>query len=303
MKKYTKKVAVHAGMFHSDDVLAVAILSIIFDVDIIRSNKPEEYQLADIVADVGREYDDQKYFDHHQDLDEIMYWFNPKNHDERIKPAAAGLIFKRFGKIMIFRIMAGECYNPSMFMYIEDKLRDELIIGADAHDNYGADLNTNRMSVMTAIRCLNSPNVFDAEAQMRQFKIGVNFYVEMLTAMVKKYADDYRNQAIVRQAIIEARASNSAVLILPRGGLPVTDFLSEYPNAKLMAYPGRNEGEWNVSSIRQPDGTQWLFPEDFPDAVGRVIAGAELKFCHSARFIAAFKCTAAQIEKLVAELL
>ena len=61
--------ATHSGKFHADDVLAWAMLSLFLEqkCTLIRTRDPEILQRADIVFDVGGEYNVQnKRFDHHQ---------------------------------------------------------------------------------------------------------------------------------------------------------------------------------------------------------------------------------------------
>ena len=59
----------HNGLFHADDIFAAALLKLAFGDKIIfkRSRDEVEFEKADIVFDVGKKYDEVKYFDHHQD--------------------------------------------------------------------------------------------------------------------------------------------------------------------------------------------------------------------------------------------
>ena len=61
------KIGTHDGSFHTDDVLAVAILSRIFEHhQIIRTRDYDLLELMDIVVDVGEVYDhDRRRYDHH----------------------------------------------------------------------------------------------------------------------------------------------------------------------------------------------------------------------------------------------
>lgn len=69
-----KKIIVHNGMFHADDVMAIAILRQIFgatEVPIMRTNEVAQEDLNDpdvFVVDVGRQYvPSLNNYDHHQD--------------------------------------------------------------------------------------------------------------------------------------------------------------------------------------------------------------------------------------------
>ena len=64
----------HDGIFHADEVFAVALISLLGDVDVIRTRSKAELMLAVAspivwVVDVGGVYDPDKLcFDHHQDI-------------------------------------------------------------------------------------------------------------------------------------------------------------------------------------------------------------------------------------------
>ncbi|MFQ3265592.1 MAG: uncharacterized UPF0160 family protein, partial [Colwellia sp.] len=61
-------IATHNGNFHADDVFSIAALKNIFpSIKLIRTRNLELIAKADIVIDVGGEYDaDAGRFDHHQ---------------------------------------------------------------------------------------------------------------------------------------------------------------------------------------------------------------------------------------------
>lgn len=63
------KIATHNGIFHADEVTAVALLKLFTDHEIsIHRVKHEtkDFSQYDMVIDVGRKFDGVKYFDHHQ---------------------------------------------------------------------------------------------------------------------------------------------------------------------------------------------------------------------------------------------
>ena len=65
-----KKVITHSGNFHTDEVFACAVLSLLYDgaIEIVRTRDPEVWVTGDYVVDVGNEYDPARgRFDHHQE--------------------------------------------------------------------------------------------------------------------------------------------------------------------------------------------------------------------------------------------
>ena len=81
-----KKIMVHDGIFHADDVTAVAVYQIFTKelTYVIRTRDEEKAISADLVFDVGNTYDGNKFFDHHQN--------NVPVYDNGIKYAAVGLV-------------------------------------------------------------------------------------------------------------------------------------------------------------------------------------------------------------------
>jgi len=97
MKKIVK-VAVHNGVFHADECMAVAILSLAgFAPSIERTRNPKVIESCQFVIDVGNVYDPaNNAFDHHQ-------WSNADWNNgvgcrqNGIPYASAGLVWKHFG--------------------------------------------------------------------------------------------------------------------------------------------------------------------------------------------------------------
>ena len=92
MKNKKLCIAVHDGVFHADDVFAVAILKIINeDIEIIRTRDDEVLATADMRLDVGGRYNPETGdYDHHL----VQGAGERKN---GIPYASCGLIWKHFG--------------------------------------------------------------------------------------------------------------------------------------------------------------------------------------------------------------
>jgi uncharacterized UPF0160 family protein len=85
----------HSGPFHSDDVLAGVLLKCAGVIDnfeeIKRSRDPKEFEKADLVFDVGGDYDAATHrYDHHQRGRSGMEW------DDGTPYSSAGLIWHHF---------------------------------------------------------------------------------------------------------------------------------------------------------------------------------------------------------------
>ena len=63
------KIATHNGIFHADEVTAIALLKLFTDknISVQRLNhNTEDFSEYDMVIDIGRKFDGKKCFDHHQ---------------------------------------------------------------------------------------------------------------------------------------------------------------------------------------------------------------------------------------------
>ena len=81
------KVGTHDGVFHIDEIAAIAILKTYFEnVDIVRTRDKNKLDDCDILVDIGRKYDGKRFFDHHQF----------KEGDKLYGLSSAGLVAKSF---------------------------------------------------------------------------------------------------------------------------------------------------------------------------------------------------------------
>lgn len=85
----------HSGPFHSDDVLAAVILKLAGQVekysDIVRTRDQEKMKTADIVFDVGGDYDPKTHrYDHHQRGRSGQFW------EDETPMSSAGLVWQSF---------------------------------------------------------------------------------------------------------------------------------------------------------------------------------------------------------------
>jgi len=138
-----KTVGTHSGSFHMDEVLGCVMLTKYTqefkDAKIVRSRDEQLLNTFDIVIDVGRVYDAERYrFDHHQK--EFTGTFNE---NYTIKLSSAGLVYKHFGKEIV-RNLAEQLlakYEETLILDEENlalvyqRLYDNFILSVDAIDN------------------------------------------------------------------------------------------------------------------------------------------------------------------------
>ncbi|KAL7663618.1 Uncharacterized protein ABC855_g3421 [[Candida] zeylanoides] len=130
--KMALKVCTHSGSFHADESLAVYMIKLLpqyATAELIRSRKPEDWERADIVIDVGGKYDGVKFFDHHQrDFSETF------SESFKTKLSSAGLIYKHFGREIIANYLDLAATDADVdLLYV--KIYKEFIEALDANDN------------------------------------------------------------------------------------------------------------------------------------------------------------------------
>ena len=120
-------IGTHNGIFHSDEVVACAILCLInsnMSIHILRSRDNAMLNLCNICVDIGGEK-----YDHHQ------AGFN-KARKNNIKYASAGLIWKDFGSQLIEKFLSKYFNDANCNVKDICKLFDELFISlVDCEDN------------------------------------------------------------------------------------------------------------------------------------------------------------------------
>ena len=118
----------HNGIFHCDEVVAIAILEVTYAerlINVVRTRDPQELEQLDLVVDIGGGM-----FDHH------MAGFNVRRITGE-KYASAGLVWKNFAEKAIKSVM------DDIQIFIDDdeiekvkqRIDKEVMIPVDMEDN------------------------------------------------------------------------------------------------------------------------------------------------------------------------
>lgn len=214
------KIYTHSGVFHADEVCAVALLKILgFTGEVCRVGKlPAEIEDDAIVLDIGGKYDDVKYFDHHQ--------VDAPVRETGVKYATFGLLVKHFGI----------CDEPGFETF--DRF---FAAGIDARDNGQWDLAKDFPSPIGNVVNLFNP-VWDSDvSENAAFEQAVALVKQLLELEFNKRRSAVRADSVVFKAIDE---SKNGVIILPTF-LPWKESLKRYgkqTDVKAAIFPSR--GEW-----------------------------------------------------------
>ena len=192
-----KKIVTHDGVFHADEVFAIALLkvsSIQDDFEIIRTRDANIVSEADIVIDVGGKVSDivaeadlaaimgissKLYFDHHQfDKDDKLFGLS-----------SAGLVYKFLtARVSDDPITYGYGYETGWTnLYLTESCKDleRLVKMVDEHDT-GICPNFKHEFIDT-INGLNSPSDIGGKVQDKNFEIAIKYAVAYVKNLLTGY--------------------------------------------------------------------------------------------------------------------
>jgi len=276
------RVATHNGSFHADEVFALATLSLWAEaegkvLEIARTRDEAEIAKAQIVVDVGMQYDPEKgRFDHHQKG-------GAGEHTNGVPYASFGLVWKQYGE---------ELCGLETADYIEQKL----VLPIDARDN-GINISKDLIEGVkeyTSIDLLYSfrPTWQDPIEKMEQnFKEYLEVAKKILSNEIRISKSTLVGEKIVKEEI--KMQSDSPILILDED-LPWERVVIPYKGIKLVIYPRPRANQF-FAEVTRDDLTDYKsnraqFPNNW-----RGLRGGELEeisgvkgavFCHRGGFLA-----------------
>jgi len=271
-------VATHSGNFHTDEVFACAVLSILNngEVDIVRSRDPEVWATADYVVDVCGEYDPARgLFDHHQEG-------GAGARQNGIPYSSLGLVWKEFGEKI-----TGSPYVARM-------IDERIVQPVDAGDNGVTTFTITRdvspyilQDLIAAFRPgWNESRTVD-EGFFEAFDVAKKILAREITRTQteeggKKHAEEaYENAEDKRIIVLEDH-------------FPWYEALGTKPEPLFVVKPDRgNMGKWKIESVRS-DVHAFKNRKDLPSVwAGKMntelaeISGVpDALFCHNKLFVA-----------------
>ena len=267
-----KTIATHNGNFHADDVFSIAALKSIFpSFKLIRTRDLALIAEADIVLDVGGEYDaDAGRFDHHQRG-------GAGERENGIPYSSFGLIWQKYG----LEICDG---NEK----IANAVDAGLVSTIDADDcGYGE--RADGISLSRTISLFNptwqEESDFDA-----CFDEAVEFASRVLTRFIASANAGVSAKSIVAKAIENAEDPRVIVLEKYTPWKKTVHALSE--EALYMVYPSQT-GQWRIQTVPVEPSSfedkkslpkEWAGLSD--EELKEVTGIDDAMFCHNGLFIA-----------------
>lgn len=266
-------IVTHNGNFHADDVFSVAALKLIFpSVELIRTRKLDIIAKADIVIDVGEEYDEDKgRFDHHQRG-------GAGARDNGIPYSSFGLVWKKYG----IDICQG---NEEVASSVDT----QLVAMIDAVDCGHVEGIYNGVSLSQTISMFNptwqESNTFD-----ECFDEAVLFASRVLSRFIASADGGISAKSLVSEAI--NNANDPRVIVLEKYIPWKRTVHALSPQALYMVYPSPS-GQWRIQAVpvepgsfedKKPLPKAWAGLSD--EALQQVSGVHDAMFCHNGRFIA-----------------
>ena len=265
-------IVTHNGNFHADDVFSVAALkNILAPFKLIRTRDMEIIAKADIVLDVGGEYDaDAGRFDHHQRG-------GAGERENGIPYSSFGLIWQKYGL---------EICNGNQ--KIANAVDAGLVSTIDADDcGYGE--RAEGISLSRTISMFNpswqEESDFDAG-----FDEAVEFASRLLTRFIASANGGISAKSIVTKAIEDAE--DPRIIVLEKYIPWKKTILKQSEEALYVLYPSQT-GQWRIQTVPVEQGSfdnRKPLPKAWAGLSGQELKEAtgidDAMFCHNGLFIA-----------------
>lgn len=277
-----KKMAVHNGVFHADDVFCVALMQLIEeDLEVVRTRDVAILESCDIVADVGN----GKY-DHHQ-ADKVL-------RPDEIPYSAFGLLWQDFGQVLIEK-QCSNVLSEEQIQEIVQTIATEFITQIDAGDN-GISLNTYTHPVTTLSQIISG----FMPIERTNSKVDAAFFEAtklakmLLIRMIYKYAKVYEDMDYMKQLLAQKEDFENHILVIEKDIKWKDILLALDPDEKIWFVVFSDiTGSWRVQTVPKsedsfearkdlPKAWSGLRSEELTTLTG--ISGCI--FCHPNLFIA-----------------
>ena len=276
-----KRMAVHNGIFHADDVFGVALMQSIYnDLEIIRTRDEELLKTCDIVSDVGN----GKYDHHH--VDKIR-------RENGIPYCGFGLLWRDFG-ISYINAKFPDLSNLKEQQEVAEKVDTIFIQQIDADDN-GVDVMTSQVPIMTLCDIIYTfiPTGAGEDEIEKGFFEAVEFAKKILYKITKKFVDSYENYRMIKNELEKQNVQQSHILALEKS-VPWKDTVLELDRNEDVLYVVYQDvtGSWCTQTVPK-EANSFAARKDLPkkwgglnnDDLSKLTGIENCTFCHPALFI------------------
>ncbi len=272
-----KKIVTHSGNFHTDDVFACAVLSILHDgnVEIVRSRDLEVWATGDYVVDVGGVHDAEKgRFDHHQEG-------GAGKRENGIPYSSFGLVWKEYG----VRV-AGSEYASRM---IDQRLVQPIDAGDNGFETFGVRGDVAPYILQDVVNVFR-PSWNEKRTETEGFFEAFEVVKKILAREIVRTLDEEEGRRRSEEAY--AKADDKRIIILD-DHYPWYEVLGSRPEPIYVVKPDHSaDGKWKVEAVRS-GAHSFKNRKDFPsawagktgDELANISGVSDALFCHNKLFI------------------
>jgi len=289
-------IVTHDGIFHADDILAVAAAKILFpSAGIVRSRNNSVISEGDLVIDVGGVYDPTNgRFDHHQSGGVVI---------EGRQYAAFGLFWREYGLQAVLSLWSNQSLFPGLTSRQAERVAkmvdDSLVKAVDFHDLGGVrhlnlfpeEIKAVEMipyfGISQAVSGFNTP----AFLSTNPFWAGGDGFDDALS-----FASGVLNRVIVGEIyrvlgeaeVEEAMAGGETGVAVLNRFLPWQGVVTRFPGITHVVFPAIGGG-WNAQQVNRDRSfpANWLGKNGPSLTEASGIPGG--RFCHPSGFISGWE--------------
>lgn len=286
-KRNSFVIGTHDGMFHSDDVVAVAIMCIIHQnekICVVRTRKSNVLNECDICVDIGG----GKY-DHHKPGFDLR-------RESGIIYASAGLVWKDFGEEVVLKIVKQNNLKEELWDYRNDIMNAidaNLIKYVDAEDN-GIDLGVHHMSFISSYL----PKWYEIEPNFNlQFVRVLNTTIAILEQEINRIIGEVYATNEINKRIKSSIYISNCILEIPSQTMPWIETICCFNEVykyndfiKFVIFP-HPSGGWAAQCV--PPSAKERFKQIIPfpkfwagktNELARISGVDDAIFCHNGCF-------------------
>ncbi len=278
MREKSMKIITHSGNFHTDEVFACAVLSILNNgnVEIVRSREGDVWATGDYVVDVGGEYDASRgRFDHHQEGGSGV---RPNG----IPYSSFGLVWKEFGEKI-----SG---SPYVARIIDERIVQPVDAGDNGFETFGVRGEVAPYILQDVISAFR-PGWNESRTEDEGFFEAVPFAEKILAREIMRAKTEEEGKLHAEEAYV--KAEDKRIIIL-EDHYPWYEALGTKSEPLFVVKPDRgNMGKWKIEAVRS-DVHSFKNRKDLPsawagktgDELARISGVSDALFCHNKLFVA-----------------
>lgn len=273
-----KTVVTHSGNFHTDEVFASAVLSLLNDaaVEVVRSRDPLVWATGDYVVDVGGEYDPSRgRFDHHQIGGAGV-------RENGVPYSSFGLVWKEYGEKI-----TGSAYAMQT---IDKRLVQPVDAGDNGFETFGVRADVAPYILQDAVSAFR-PGWNESRSEDEGFFEAFSMAQKILAREIIRAQGEEEGIRHAKEAY--QKAADKRIIVL-EDHYPWYEALGSKPEPLFVVKPDRgNFGKWKIEAVRS-DVHSFKNRKDLPSAwagkrdqeLADASGVADALFCHTKLFVA-----------------